>query len=327
MTEDAFPLPPVTLNMVRQAAAAIAGLAHRTPVVTCSALDNVAGCRLFLKCENFQKVGAFKFRGAANALANIDERELQRGVITHSSGNHAQALALAAAMKTVPATVVMPSNSPQAKMDAVRDYGARVVECEPTLASREETMERERAKSQAIFVPPFNDLRIIAGQGTAVLELLEEVPDLDVVIAPVGGGGLISGTAIAGKGSRPGLQIVAAEPAGADDAFRSKQTGELIPQTNPQTVCDGLLTSLGSFTWPIVRDRVDRIVVVDDASTIAAMRAVWQRAKLVIEPSAAVAVAAAFQMGEENDGKPRRKIGVILSGGNLDLDRLPWLNQ
>jgi threonine dehydratase/serine racemase len=308
---------------VRAAAQRLAGLAHRTPVVTCATLDRLAGRSLFFKCENFQKAGAFKFRGACNAVRQLATGTAARGVVTHSSGNHAQALALAARMHHIPAHVVMPRNASPTKRRAVEEYGGRVIECEPTLAAREAVAAAVLAETGATFIHPYNDPNIIAGQGTVALELLEQVDTLDAVIAPVGGGGLLSGIAVTAKEMYPRLRVFAAEPAGADDAARSKAAGTLIPQTAPRTIADGLLTSLGELTWPIVRDLVDRIFTVSEEQIIAAMRLVWERAKLVIEPSSAVTVAAVLT-DEFRALKGVNRIGVVLSGGNVNLDRLPW---
>ncbi len=311
------------LTAVEDAARRIAGLVHRTPVMTCATLDRLAGRALFFKCENLQKVGAFKFRGACNAIGKLTPEAAARGVVTHSSGNHAQALALAAQLRGIAAHIVMPSNAPAVKRRAVEEYGGRVIECVPTLAAREETAAAVVAATGATLIPPYDHPDIIAGQGTAALELLEQVPDLDAIVAPVGGGGLVAGTCIAVKGVRPLIRVFAAEPAGADDAARSKASGKLIPQTGPHTIADGLLTSLGDLTWPILRDHVERVVLVSEAEILAAMRLVWERAKTVIEPSAAVAVAATLTEEYRNlEGLTR--VGVILSGGNVDLDRLPW---
>jgi len=313
----------VTLADIRAAARRIEGLAHRTPVITCSALDAAAGRSLFLKCENFQKVGAFKFRGATNAVRQLSDAAAARGVLTHSSGNHAQALALAARDRGIPAHIVMPSNAAAAKRRATEGYGARVTLCEPTLQARETTAARVQAETGATFVHPYDDPHVIAGQGTLGLELMEQVPDLDAVIGPVGGGGMLSGVTLAVRGLDSTVRVFAAEPAGADDAARSKATGVFVPQTAPDTIADGLLTSMGQLTWPVIRDEVEGVLTVDDDAIVAAMRLVWERAKLVIEPSAAVAVAVA--LGEEFrtlDGLHR--VGVVITGGNVDLDRLPW---
>ncbi len=312
-----------SLDDVRAAAARIEGKAHRTPVITCSALDAMAGRSLFFKCENLQKVGAFKFRGAYNALSRMSEEQLARGVVTHSSGNHAQALALAAQMRGVPAWIVMPTNSPAVKRRAVEGYGATVVPCEPTLPARAETADRVVAETGATFLPSYNHPDIIAGQGTAALELLEEVPDLDAIIAPVGGGGLMSGTCIAARGLKPSIRLFAAEPLGADDAARSFAAGDLIPQTNPQTIADGLRTGLGDLTWPILRDHLEAVHTASESDIIQSTRLFWERAKLVLEPSGALPLAVA--LAEEFRAlEGIKKVGLILSGGNLDLDHLPW---
>lgn len=311
------------IEAVRAAARRLAGVVHRTPVATCATLDALAGRCLFFKCEHLQKVGAFKFRGASNAIALLSPQQAERGVLTHSSGNHAQALALAARLRGIAAHIVMPRGAPAVKERAVRDYGALVYPCEPTLAAREETAARVAAETGATFVHPYDDPDVIAGQGTAALELLEDVPDLDAVIVPVGGGGLLSGTCIAARGSFPRVRIFAAEPAGADDAARSLAAGTLIPQTDPRTIADGLRTSLGSLTWPILRDHLEAVITVGEDEIIAAMRLAWERAKLLIEPSAAVAVAAALGATSHQFGGLDR-VGVILSGGNVDLECLPF---
>ena len=310
------------LQGIRAAAERIRPYAHRTPVLTCSSLDSMAAAELFFKCENLQKVGAFKFRGAANTVFSLSDQEASRGVATHSSGNHAQALALAARLRGIPAHIVMPENSPRVKVAAVRGYGARIVFCPPTQADREQTLERVVAQTGATFIHPYNNLGIIAGQGTCALELLEQVSDLDIVMAPVGGGGLLSGTALSCVYLRPEVRVIAAEPKGADDAFRSVRDGHIYPSENPQTVADGLRTSLGTLTFPIIRRYVERIVTVEEESIVAAMRHIWERMKILIEPSAAVPFAAILEGGIEARGK---RIGIILSGGNLDLDTLPWL--
>jgi threonine dehydratase len=310
------------LKEIRAAAERIRPYAHRTPVLTCSSLDSMAGAELFFKCENLQKVGAFKFRGAANTVFSLSEEEAARGVATHSSGNHAQALALAARLRGIPAHIVMPENSPKVKVAAVRGYGARVVFCPPTQQDREQTLERVVADTGATFIHPYNNLGIIAGQATCALELLEQASDLDVVVAPVGGGGLLSGTALCCHYLRPRVRVVAGEPKGADDAFRSVRDGRIYPSENPRTVADGLRTSLGTLTFPIIRRYVERIVTVEEESIVTAMRHIWERMKILVEPSAAVPLAAILEGAIATSGK---RIGVILSGGNLDLDSLPWL--
>jgi threonine dehydratase len=306
---------------VGAAAERIRLFAHRTPVFTCSSLDAMVGASLFFKCENFQKVGAFKFRGACNAVFSLGEEEARRGVATHSSGNHAAALSLAARLRGVPAHVVMPRTSRAVKRAAVAGYGGRIVLCEPTLAAREATLAEVVAETGATVIHPYNDARVIAGQGTAALELLEDVRGLDVVMTPVGGGGLLSGTAISVTSLSPATRVVAAEPEGADDAFRSLQQGRIVPSVNPQTVCDGLLTSLGTLTFAIIRERVAEIVTVSDAAVIRAMRHVWERMKIVIEPSAAVTLGALLEGRLPVSGL---RVGIILSGGNVDLSELPW---
>jgi threonine dehydratase len=321
MAEHPTPGAP-DLGAIRAAAERIRPYAHRTPVLTCSSLDTMAGAELFFKCENLQKVGAFKFRGAANTVFSLSEKEASAGVATHSSGNHAQALALAARLRGIPSHIVMPENSPKVKVAAVRGYGARIVFCAPTQKDREQTLERVVAETGATFIHPYNNPGIIAGQGTCALELLEQVSDLDLVMAPVGGGGLLSGTALSCHYLRPEVRVIAGEPKGADDAFRSLRDGRIYPSENPQTVADGLRTSLGTLTFPIIRRYVERIVTVEEESIVAAMRHVWERMKVLIEPSAAVPLAAILEGGVEAVGK---RIGIILSGGNVDLDSLPWL--
>ena len=311
------------LQDVRAAAQRIAGRAHRTPVATCATIDRLVGRRVFFKCEHLQKVGAFKFRGACNAVMKLPEELATQGVVTHSSGNHAQAVALAARMRGIEAHIVMPSNALAVKRRAVEGYGGHVVECEPTLEARETTAAAVIAETGATFVHPYDHPDIIAGQGTISLELIEQVPGLDAIVAPIGGGGLISGICVAAKGLNPAIRVFAAEPLGADDAARSMAAGKLIPQTGPDTIADGLLTSLGDLTWPIVRDQVERVITVSEEEIVAAMRLAWERAKLLIEPSAAAAVAAvlseAFKEIAEID-----RVAVVLSGGNTDLDNLPW---
>ena len=318
----------VTFEKVQQAAARIAGVAHQTPVMTCSAIDEIAGRRLFFKCENFQKVGAFKFRGAFNAVSQLSEVDAASGVVTHSSGNHAQALALAAKMRGVPAYIVMPSTAPGVKKAAVEGYGAEVIVCEPTLAARESTASEVQARTGASFIHPYDNDDVIAGQGTVMLELFDQVAELDAildaVITPVGGGGLLGGTCIAARGLNASIRVFAGEPSGADDAARSFAAGELIPQTGPKTIADGLLTSLGQRNWSIIQQHVEQIVTVSDDEIVAAMRLLWERAKLLVEPSSAVALAAILS-GQFATTSDVESVGVVLSGGNVDLDRLPWL--
>ncbi len=311
-----------TKQDIEQAAARIRDVAHRTPVLSSRTLSGMSGADLFFKCENLQRVGAFKFRGASNAVLSLGEEEAARGVATHSSGNHAQALALAARLRGIPAHIVMPENAPAVKQRAVRGYGAEITFCAPTLEARESTLAEVIARTGATFIHPYNDWRIIAGQATTGKELIEEVPDLDVIMAPVGGGGLLSGTALAAHYYSPATAVIAAEPAGADDAARSFRAGHIIPSLQPRTVADGLLTSLGDKTFAVIRDHVRDIVTVDDAAIIRAMRLVWERMNVVIEPSAAVPLAAVLEGAVEVRGM---RVGIIFSGGNLDLDRLPWM--
>jgi threonine dehydratase len=310
-----------TLEEVRQAAARIRLHVRRTPVLTSALLDRESGAQLFFKCENFQKVGAFKSRGACNAVFSLTEADARRGVATHSSGNHAAALARAAGLRGLTAHIVMPRNSPPPKQQAVAGYGGRIVLCEPTLAARESACAAIIASTGATLIHPYNDDRIIAGQATAALELLEEVPDLDLVLAPVGGGGLLSGTSIAVKGLRPATRVFGAEPAQADDAAKSLQAGRIVNQP-ANTIADGLRTMLGDRTFPILQAHVDGILTVSETGIIAAMRRLWQIMKIVVEPSGAVPLAAVDEHAALFAG---RRVGIILSGGNVDLDTLPWM--
>jgi len=315
MTEPNY---AVDLAAVRDAAVRIAPFIHRTPVLSSATLDKLAGRSLYFKCENLQKIGAFKYRGATNAVQKLSAEAAARGVVTHSSGNHAQAIALAARVRGIPAYIVMPRTAPAVKKNAVEGYGGQVTQCEPTLAAREAAAAELVAKTGAALLPPFDHADVIAGQGTAALELLEEIPDLDAVIAPVGGGGLLSGCAIAARGVKPAMRVFGAEPLGADDAARSKAAGKFIPQTGPNTIADGLLTSLGSLTWPIIRDWVESIFTVTDDEIRVAMRLIWERMKLVVEPSGAVGLAAVLTSGFRTVPEVK-KIGIIFSGGNISF--------
>ncbi len=310
-----------TLADIKSAAKRIFPYAHRTPTLTCAGLSEQAGCELFFKPENLQKVGAFKFRGACNAVFSLDETAASRGVITHSSGNHGAALALAARLRGIEATIVVPTNAPPVKLAAIKSYGATIVPCEPTVVSREATAKRVQTENGATFIHPYDNEVVIAGAGTAALELLTDRPDLDLVMAPVGGGGLLSGTSIASTELSRNVRVIAAEPAGADDACRSFRTGKLIPQTNPVTIADGLRTSLSPLTFGIIRERVTDIVTVSEEEIIETMRLVWERMKIVIEPSSAVPIAAVLNGKVPGAGS---RIGIILSGGNVDLRNLPW---
>lgn len=320
MPSDPSP-PTVSLNDIRAAHERIAPHIHRTPVMTCRALDEMTGARLFFKCENLQKAGAFKSRGACNAVLSLTDDAAASGVVTHSSGNHAAALARAAAIRGIPAHIVMPSNAPAIKVAAVRQYGGTITFCEPNQAARESTAERVRAESKATMIHPYDDDRIIAGQGTAALELLDDVGEIDVVMAPVGGGGLLSGTAIAVKERNPAIRVVGGEPAAADDACRSKAAGRLIPVETPDTIADGLRTSLCPRTFAVIMNRVDEILTAEETQIARSMRDVMERAKLVIEPSSAVPLAAIVAARDRFAGK---RVGVILSGGNVDFTSLPF---
>ena len=312
-----------SIDDVRAAAERIKGVGHRTPVLTSKTLDQLAGRKLFFKCENFQKVGAFKFRGGWNAVSMLSDGEAEKGVCTHSSGNHAQAVAYSAQKRGIPAYIVMPDNSPDVKLNAVKGYGANVTLCEPTLEARRTTLDEIAKKTGAAVIHPFNNPNVIAGQGTAALELIEEVGELDAVIAPIGGGGLMSGTCITTRSLLPNARLFGAEPKGADDAYRSLKEGKMLPQENPNTICDGLLTSMGENTWNILKDHLNDIYTVSDDEVIKAMKLIWERMKIIIEPSCATPVAVV--MGAEFkqlDGI--EKIGIILTGGNIDLSKLPF---
>jgi threonine dehydratase len=312
----------VTFDDLRAAEARIRDLVRRTPVLTSAVLDERSGARLFFKCENFQQAGVFKARGAHNAVFALSDRDAAAGVLTHSSGNHGAALSLAARRRGIPAYIVVPQGASAAKVEAIRRYGGRITSCPATLADREAAAARIQSETGARLVHPYDDPLIVAGQGTAALELLAEVADLEAVVAPVGGGGLLSGTALAAKGLNPRLRVFGAEPAGADDAARSLAAGRLVPQDNPRTIADGLRTSLGQITFPILRDHLEGVMTVSEEAIVEAMRLVWQVMKIVIEPSSAVPVAALLQPDHPLRG---RRVGVILSGGNVDLDRLPWI--
>jgi len=318
--------PPQSLAFadVQAAAARIAGRAVRTPVLTCGDLDRRVGGQVFLKCENLQRVGAFKYRGACNALALLDGAALARGVATHSSGNHAAAVARCARERGARATVVMPRIATEAKRAAVLRYGARIVECEPSQAARVAALAAVVAETGAEVVHPYEDFRVMAGQGTAALELMSDLTDLDLVMAPVGGGGLMSGTAVVARHLRPKVRLFGVEPSGADDAQRSFRAGRVISVAEPRTIADGLRATVGDNTLPILKRLLDDIVTVDDEAIVRAMRYLWERVKLVVEPSAAVPLAALFEGRVACTG---RRIGIILSGGNADLDALPWTSK
>jgi threonine dehydratase len=306
---------------IEEAAARIKPWLHNTPVLTSSAINKLFQTEIFFKCENFQKAGAFKSRGATNAVFQLTDEELTRGVATHSSGNHAAALALAASRRGAGAYIVMPDNSNKLKVKAVIGYGGIITFCEPTLKAREDTLAEILRKTRAIEIHPYNDYRIIAGQATAAMELIADHPDLEIIMAPVGGGGLLSGTALAAHYFGHNIQVIAAEPVGADDAYRSFYSGTFVPSENPKTIADGLLTSLGSLTYPVIKKYVDQIVTVSEDGIREAMQLIWERMKIIIEPSSAVPLAAILEKKAEVAGK---KTGIILSGGNVDLTALPF---
>ncbi|RDE11374.1 MAG: hypothetical protein C4K48_11830 [Candidatus Thorarchaeota archaeon] len=306
----------VTLADVRAASNRIQGAALKTPVMTSTAIDKLSGGSIFFKCENFQRAGSFKFRGAFNAISQLTPEESQRGVIAHSSGNHAQALALAASMLGVKATVVMPKNSSQVKVNATRGYGAEVVFCENTVESRASVCDSLIKQHGYTLIHPYNDPRVIAGAGTAALELIEEVGCLDYVFAPVGGGGFLSGTSIAAKGLCPTIEVIAVEPANADDAYRSFRAGKIFPSVNPRTIADGLRTQLGDLTFAVIQKNVNDIITVTEEEIVGAMRFLWERMKLVVEPSGAVSLAGLLKLKSRIK---RRRAGVMISGGNIDL--------
>lgn len=297
---------------------------HRTPVLTSSFLNELTGADLFFKCENFQKAAAFKVRGASNAVFGLTEEQAKHGVATHSSGNHALSLSYAAGQRGIPCHVVMPHTAPQAKKDAVIGYGGMITECEPSTSSRETVFAEVQERTGADFVHPYNDPRVIAGQGTCSRELLEQVRDLDAVIAPIGGGGMISGTCLTLSNLAPGVKIYAAEPEQADDAARSFRAGHIIADDAPVTVADGLKVPLKELTWHFVSNHVTDILTASEQEIIDAMRLIWARMKIVMEPSSAVPLATILKNRDVFAGK---RVGVIVTGGNVDLDKLPWMNS
>ena len=294
---------------------------HRTPVLINHTISKMAGCELFFKCENFQRIGAFKMRGATNAVLQLTEEEKTKGVTTHSSGNHAQALALAARNASVVARIVMPNTSPQVKQDAVVGYGAEIIFCEPTLSDREATVQKVIGEKGCILIHPYNDYRIIAGQATCAKELLDEIATLDAIMAPVGGGGLLSGTALSAHYFGKNVSVIGAEPENADDAYRSFKSGELQPIDNPNTIADGLRTSLGDKGFGIIKKYVDDILTVSEEEIRQAMRLIWERMKIIVEPSSAVPLAAVLK---HKDSFSEQRIGIIISGGNVDVKQLPF---
>ncbi len=311
----------VTLADVRAARARIAGRVMLTPVINNTLLDAACGARLHFKCENLQQMGAFKTRGASNAVFVRSDAELHAGVVTHSSGNHGAAVARAARLRGVPAHIVMPHNSSLAKLAAVRAYGGQVTLCEPTVAAREAAAAEIVAATGALFVHPYDDPDVIAGQGTIALEFLEQVPQLDWLLCPIGGGGLASGLSVAAKAVRPAIRVAAIEPAGADDAYRSFHSNRLVPPAPTSTIADGLRGALSARTFALIRTHLDTVVTVDEQIIVRAMRELWQSLHIVVEPSAAVAYAALLEGKLDVRG---REVGIVLTGGNVDLDALPW---
>ena len=312
----------LSIDDVRAAHARIKPYIHNTPVLTSSFLDNISGATMFFKCENFQKAGAFKVRGASNAVFGLTDEQVKNGVATHSSGNHALSLSYAAGRRGIPCHVVMPRTAPQAKKDAVTGYGGIITECEPSTTSREAVFAEVAAKTGAEFVHPYNDPRVIAGQGTCSLELIEEITDLDIIVAPIGGGGMISGTCLTLSNLAPHIKIYAAEPEQADDAARSFKAGHIIADDAPVTVADGLKVPLKENTWHFVSQFVEDVLTASEQEIIDAMKLTWQRMKIVMEPSCAVPLAVILKNPDIFAGK---RVGVIVTGGNVDMDKLPWI--
>lgn len=294
---------------------------HRTPILTSRSINAIAGCNIYFKCENFQKIGAFKARGAVNAVLSLSPSQLRNGIVTHSSGNHAQAIAYASKIVGAKATIIMPHTSPRPKVEAVRNYGAEIIFCEPTQKAREEALQSFLEKTNAVFIHPYDNFDVIAGQGTCAKEILEEHPKLDYILAPVGGGGLLSGTSISVKALSPQTKVIGAEPKGADDAFRSFRDNKIYPSIEPKTIADGLLTSLSERTFTIIKSNVEKIITVSESSIVQAMKLLFERMKIVVEPSGAVPLAAILENPEPFYNS---NIGIIISGGNVDISKLPF---
>ncbi|WP_068474865.1 pyridoxal-phosphate dependent enzyme [Saccharicrinis aurantiacus] len=306
---------------IEEAFARIEQYIHITPVLTSQSINEITGANLFFKCENLQKVGAFKIRGAINAVFSLSDEEAAKGVATHSSGNHAAALALAAQLRGIEAHIVMPNNAPEIKQKAVAGYGGKITLCEPTLKDREETLVKIVAQTGATLVHPYNQAEVIAGQGTCALELMGQVEGLDAILTPVGGGGLLAGTALSAKYLNPDIELIAAEPEGADDAYQSFLQEKLVPAVNPQSIADGLLTSLGELNYEIIKNNVDAVITAPDKAIVEAMRMIWERMKIIVEPSAAITLAIIL---ENKEAFKDKNVGIILTGGNLDLEKLPF---
>jgi threonine dehydratase len=314
----------ITKESIAEAHERIKPYIHKTPVLTSASIDEIAGCKIFFKCENLQNVGAFKARGAMNAALSLTEKEREKGIATHSSGNHAQAIARAAQKLGIKSYIVMPRTAPAIKRKGVKGYGGEIFECEPTLQARETTLAEVIRKTGATEIHPFNNYKVMEGQATAAKELFEEVKDIDFIVAPVGGGGLLSGTALTTKFFSPSTKVIAAEPEGADDAFRSMQSGKIEPSQS-NTIADGLLTSLGDKTFPVIRDNVSEVITVSDEEIISAMKLIWERLKVIVEPSGAVPFAAVLKRKDLFAGK---RVGVIFSGGNVDLEKVSqWFSN
>ena len=311
----------LTLETIRAAHGRIKPHIHCTPVLSSTILNRKLGAEIFFKCENMQKVGAFKARGACNAIMSLDDDQARRGVVTHSSGNHGAALAWAAGLRGIGATIVVPNNAPRPKKFAIEAYGAQIIYCEPNVTAREAAVAKLIAERNLELVHPFNDFRVMNGQGTAALELLEVVPDLDIVMSPLGGGGLLSGTATAAKGLKPGIKVFGGEPAGADDGYRSFMTGVRVTDAVPHTICDGLRTGLGDKTFEIIRKNVDGIALASEESIVCAMRMTWELLKIIVETSCCPPLGAILEGNLDVKGK---RVGIVLTGGNVDLDKLPW---
>ncbi len=314
----------LTLSTIRAAHERIKPHIHRTPVLSSSILNKKLGAEIFFKCENMQKVGAFKARGACNAVMSLSDADAKRGVVTHSSGNHGAALAWAAGLRGIKATIVVPENAPRPKKFAIEAYGARIVYCAANVAAREAAVDKLIAEEGLELVHPFNDYRVMNGQGTAAVELLEAVPDLDIIMSPLGGGGLLSGTSVASKGIKPGIKVIGGEPAGADDGFRSYYGGVRITDAVPNTICDGLRTGLGDKTFPMIRQNVDGIALASEENVIRAMRMTWELLKIVCEASCCPPLGAIFEGNLDAYDYKGKRIGIILTGGNVDMDKLPW---
>ena len=320
----------VSLDDVIKASKIIKPFIHRTPMLTSKFIDKLIGKQVFFKCENFQKIGAFKIRGTTNAILKIlqNEKDKKPVIVTHSSGNHAQAVASASQINNLRACIVMPSNAPQVKKNAVKDYGAEIIECEPTQECREATANKlmQDLGSDAVYISPYDNVDVIAGQGTMGLEIIEDVPDVDAIVSPVGGGGMLSGICIAAKGINPKIKVIAAEPLNADDCAKSFAAGRKIPnQSPPKTVADGLRVSVGDITWPIIKENISDVITVTEEEIVSAMKLVFERMKVVIEPSAAVGVAAILTKEFAANYSALNKVCVVLCGGNVDLEKLPWL--